>query len=77
MTAMFNKYTGRISAPIYDTTPLGRWSGFKVTTNFGSYLNIITVYQPTVSDGIHSAYQQQAHYYRTLGIVQPNPRKIL
>lgn len=77
ISAMFGKYTGRISSNIRDPTGLGRWSGFKLTTNLGQPLNILTVYQSTKSDGIHTAYQQQAHYFRTLGVHNPDPRKLL
>jgi hypothetical protein len=77
MTAILNKFVGRIQTTIYDSSSLGRWSGFKLNTNFGHQLNIITVYQPTKLDGLHTNYQQQAHYFRTKGITNPDPRKLL
>jgi hypothetical protein len=77
LTAIFHKYVGRISTIIHDPTPLGRWSGFKLHTNFGHKLNILTVYQSTKSDGIHTTYQQQSHYFRTQGNQHPDPRKLL
>jgi hypothetical protein len=76
-TAIRNKLVGRITTTIQDKTNLGRWSGFKLNTNFGHQLNIITVYQSTRSEGIYTTYQQQAHYFRSQGIINPDPRKIL
>jgi hypothetical protein len=77
LTTVLNKYVGRIKTSIYDSSSLGRWSGFKLNTNFGHHLNIITVYQSTKSDGLHTSYQQQAHYFRAKGINNPDPRKLL
>jgi hypothetical protein len=77
LTAILNKYVGRIQTAIRDPTSLGRWSGFKLNTNFGKPLNILTVYQPTKSDGLHTTYQQQLHYYRLKGTPNPDPRKLL
>jgi hypothetical protein len=77
LTSILNKYVGRIQTAIHDPTSLGRWSGFKLNTNFGHYLNIITVYQPTKSDGLHTTYQQHSHFYRLQGITNPDPRKLL
>jgi hypothetical protein len=77
LTTILNKYVGRIQSSIIDKSSLGRWSGFRMNTNFGHYLNIITVYQPTKSDGLHTTYQQQVHYYRTNGVQNPDPRKLL
>lgn len=77
LTIIRNKLASRITKSITDKTNLGRWSGFKLRTNFGHLLNIITVYQPTKSDGIHTTYQQHAHYFRTIGIQHPDPRKLL
>jgi hypothetical protein len=76
-TAIRNKLVGRITSTIQDPTTLGRWSGYKLTTNFGHQLNIITVYQSTKSEGIHTSYQQQAHYFRNKGTKNPDLRKIL
>jgi hypothetical protein len=77
LTAIFHKYVGRITKTIQDPTSLGRWSGFKLHTHFGHQLNILTVYQSTKSDGLHTSYQQQSHYFRTQGIQNPDPRKLL
>jgi hypothetical protein len=77
LTSVLNKFVGRIQTSIHDPSSLGRWSGFKMNTNFGHQLNIITVYQPTKSDGLHTTYQQHVHYYRTQGISHPDPRKCL
>jgi hypothetical protein len=77
MIIVRNKTASRISEPIHDQTGLGRWSGVKLHTNFGHKLNVLTVYQPTKSEGIHTAYQQQAHYFRGKGIPTPDPRKLL
>jgi hypothetical protein len=77
LTAIFHKYVGRITTTIKDPTSLGRWSGFKLHTNFGYKLNILTVYQSTKSDGLHTTYQQQSHYFRTQGIQHPDPRKLI
>jgi hypothetical protein len=77
LTAVRNKLVGRIATTIHDNTQLGRWSGFKFNTNFGHHLNIITVYQPTKSQGIHTTYQQHVHYFRNKGIPNPDPRKLL
>jgi hypothetical protein len=77
LTSVLNKFVGRIQTCIHDPSSLGRWSGFKLNTNFGHQLNFITVYQPTKSDGLHTTYQQHVHYYRTQGIPHPDPRKWL
>jgi hypothetical protein len=77
MTAIMNKFLGHVTSPIIDNSSLGRWSGYKLRTSFKSHLNILTVYQPTRSDSIHSTFQQQAHYYKKLGFANPNPRKLL
>jgi hypothetical protein len=37
LTTILNKYVGRIQTAIHDPTSLGRWSGFKLNTNFGHY----------------------------------------
>jgi hypothetical protein len=76
-TIICSKYIGRICAQIHDATTLGRWSGVKLFTNFGQPFNIITAYQPTTSDGLHSTFQQQAHHFRCKGMKNPNPRKLM
>jgi hypothetical protein len=54
LTTIRNELAGRIASIIHDKTNLGRWSGFKLHTNFHHKLNIITVYQSTKSEGIHT-----------------------
>lgn len=58
-TIITGKYTGRVTQPIQDLSGMGRWSGYKLRRNSNSCINIITVYRPTVSSGIHTTYQQQ------------------
>jgi hypothetical protein len=41
-TAITNKWTGRITKQINDTSGMGRWSGFKMQTNNSNHLNVIT-----------------------------------
>jgi hypothetical protein len=60
-TLITNKWTGRIIKQINDTSGMGRWSGFQMQTNTQHHLNIITVYRPSVSQGIHTCYQQHIH----------------
>jgi hypothetical protein len=77
LTAVMNQYIGRIMSAVTDSSTLGRWSGYSFRTNFNTNLHILSVYQPTKSDGIHSTYQQHAHYFKQTGINNPNPRKLL
>jgi hypothetical protein len=58
-TTITNKWTGRIKRQIHDSSGMGRWSGFQLQTNTDIQLNILTVYRPTISQGIHTCYQQQ------------------
>jgi hypothetical protein len=77
LTAITGNSTGRIIKRIEDQSGMGRWSGYQLSTTLGPNLNIITVYQPTVSDGINTSYQQQYHTLKIRGNNNPNPRKIL
>lgn len=76
-TIITNKWTGRSTSNIHDTSGLGRWSGFKMRRNNNKHLNVITVYQPTISNGSQTCYQQHMNILRQKGIKNPNPRKQL
>jgi hypothetical protein len=56
---------------------MGQWSGMTLSTNLHHCINIVTVYQSTRSNGIHTAYQQQRNCLLTKGIENPQPRKVL
>lgn len=56
---------------------MGRWSGFKLNTNHGKHIHIITVYQSTKSDGIHTNYTQQLEHLNQSGSHCLDPRKQL
>jgi hypothetical protein len=56
---------------------MGRRSGFKLHTNRDSNINIITVYQSTKSDGLHTNYMYQISHMKKQGITNPDPRKQL
>jgi hypothetical protein len=75
LKAVTNKYTGKTITPIHDDTGMGRWSGFTLSTTFGTNIHIITAYQAVKSEGIHSTYQQQASRLRELGGSCLDPRK--
>jgi hypothetical protein len=76
-TAIFSNATGRITTKIIDSSSMGRWSGFKLHTNGSRHINIITVYQSTKSEGIHTNYMQQMSTLKQQGILNPVPRKKL
>jgi hypothetical protein len=76
-TVITNKWTGRITKQINDTSGMGRWSGFKLQTNTDSCLNILTVYRPNTSQGIHTCYQQQMNAIKNSGKTNPDPRQQL
>jgi hypothetical protein len=69
--------TGRISNKITDSSGMGRWSGIELHTNSKSWLNIITVYQSTKSEGLHTNYMQQMHRLKNIGKTNPDPHKQL
>jgi hypothetical protein len=71
------KATGCITAKISDSSSMGRWSGFKLHTNGSRHINIITVYQATKSDGIHTNYMHQISTLKQQGQSNPDPRKQL
>jgi hypothetical protein len=77
ITCITNNATGHIKKQIVDPTTLGRWLGFQLATSFGHHLNILTVYQSTKSEGIHTNYKQQQAYYYNRGHRNPDPRKLL
>jgi hypothetical protein len=77
LTAITNSTTGHIKEKIVDPKSLGRWSGYSLSTSFGTNLHIITAYQSTKSDGIHTCYQQQLFFYNNKGYKNPDPRKLL
>jgi hypothetical protein len=76
-TVITYKWTGRVIKQLNDTSGMGRWSGFQMQTNQEHNFNIITVYRPTVSQGIHTCYQQQINAIKNKGINQPDPRQQL
>jgi hypothetical protein len=76
-TIITNKWTGRSTTSIHDHSGLGRWSGFKLRRNNNKHLNILTIYQPTISTGFQTCYQQHTNILRNKGITSPNPRKQL
>jgi hypothetical protein len=79
VTATFvtNKWTGRHTSIIRDTSGMGRWSGTKLRQNDNKHLNILTVYRPTIGDGINTCYQQHFPIMRNQGVSKPDPRKQL
>jgi hypothetical protein len=76
-TTITNQYTGRAIKPIIDLTGMGRWSGYQLQRNTNEHLNIITVYRPIITQGIHTCYQQQVSIVKNKGINNPNPRQQL
>jgi hypothetical protein len=76
-TLITNKWTGRATQPINDTSGMGRWSGYKLQTNTNTYLNVITVYRPTISKGLSTCYQQHISIMKRQGQHNPNPRQQL
>jgi hypothetical protein len=75
MTIVTSKYTGRIIETISDETNMGRWSGYKFSTAINHHVNIVTVYQSVLSEGLHSTYKQQQSKLRDMGQLHPQPRK--
>jgi hypothetical protein len=47
------------------------------TNIHNQHLNIITVYRPVKTNGIHTCYQQQCEILKSKGILHPDPRKQL
>jgi hypothetical protein len=76
-TIITNKWTGRAALPIHDTSGMGKWSGYKLQTNTNSFLNILTVYRPNISKGLHTCYQQQITIMKRQGQHNPDPRQQL
>jgi hypothetical protein len=76
-TAVFSNAAGRITTKIIDSSSMGKWSGFKLHTNGSRHIIIITVYQSTRSEGIHTDYMQQMSTFKQQGITNPEPRKKL
>jgi hypothetical protein len=46
-------------------------------TNTNEHLNILTVYRPIITQGIHTCYQQQISILKNKGNDNPNPRQQL
>jgi hypothetical protein len=63
-TAVLGNATGRIAHKITYSSSMLRWSGFKLHTNRDSLINIITVYQCTKSDGLHTNYMYQTSHMK-------------
>jgi hypothetical protein len=77
-TLLTGNLIGRSSRTIKDESGLGRWSGFQLKTNFNNqHLNIITVYRPVITNGIHTCFQQKIAILKSKGIKTPNPRQQL
>jgi hypothetical protein len=75
-TVITDKWTGRSTKQIKDTSGLGRWSGFQLQRNNpNEYFNIITAYRPTILNGIHTCYQQQTSILKQKGTQNPDPRQ--
>jgi hypothetical protein len=55
----------------------GRWSGSRLHTNGSRYINIITVYKATKSDGIQTNFMQQISTLKQQGQFKPEPRNQL
>jgi hypothetical protein len=55
-TAILGNLTGLIAQKITDSSGMGRWSGVKLHTNSKSWVNIVTVYQSTKSEGFNTNY---------------------
>jgi hypothetical protein len=73
-TVVKDRTSGRISSKINDPTKMGRWSGYKLQTNHRSFINILTVYRPPKSEGIHTSYQQQVNELKNLNSPIKDPR---
>jgi hypothetical protein len=69
-----DRTSGRIASKINDPTNMGRWSGYKLQTNHRSFINILTVYRPPKSEGIHTSYQQQANELKNMNCAIKEPR---
>jgi hypothetical protein len=76
-TAILGNLNVRIAQKITDSTGLGRWSGVKLHTNSKSWLNIITVYHFTRSEGLNTNYMNQMNQLKNNGNTNPDPRKQL
>jgi hypothetical protein len=63
-TSICGNAIGHIVTKINDTSSMGRWSGFKLHTNNGTHINILTVYQSTKSNGIYTNYIHQVEYLK-------------
>jgi hypothetical protein len=76
-TSICGNVIGCIVAKINDISPMGRWYDFKLHTNNGTHINILTVYQSTKSDGIYTNYIQQVEHLKNNDSKCKDPRKQL
>lgn len=76
---------GSITSSVYgdvisDDTGLGRWTGFTLRGHNNYKLSIITAYRVCggniKTSPIGSAFSREFLYFRSIGIKQPNPRRI-
>jgi hypothetical protein len=76
-TIVTNKWTGRTTQPIQDSSGMAGWSGYKLQTNFYTYLIIITVFRPNIAEGLSTCYQQHISIMKRQGKTNPDPRQQL
>jgi hypothetical protein len=77
-TLLIGNLIGRSTGSITDNSGMGRWSGFRLKTNINNqHLNVLTVYCPTKTMGIHTCYQQQCEILKEKGNKHPDPRQQL
>jgi hypothetical protein len=76
-TSILGNAIACIVSKIVDSSSMGRWSGYKLHTNRGTYLNILTVYQSTKSKGLQTNYVNQMEYLKKWTCMLRSAEKLL